>query len=42
LVDWSKWPQAILTDISFVAAGKSRVFCLLLSAKWMLFDQDAR
>jgi hypothetical protein len=42
LVDWSKSPAVILTDISFVAAGKRRDFCLLLSAKWMLFDLDAR
>jgi len=38
LVDWSKSPAAILTDISFVAAGKR----LLLKPKWMLFDLDAR
>jgi hypothetical protein len=33
---------AIVTDISFVAAGKRRGFCLLLNANWMLFDLDAR
>ena len=37
-----KSPAALLPDISFVAAGKRRGFCLLLSAKWMLFDLDAR
>jgi len=42
LVDWSKSPAAILTDISFVAAGKRRDLRLLLSAKWMLVDLDAR
>jgi hypothetical protein len=42
LVDWSKLPAAILTDISFVAAGKRRGSCLLLAAKWMLFDLNVR
>jgi len=42
LVDWSKPAAPILTDISFVAAGKRRGFCLLLSAKWMLSDLDGR
>jgi hypothetical protein len=42
LVDWSKSPAAILADISFVAAGKRRGFCLLLIANWMLFYLDAR
>jgi len=42
LVDWSKSPAAILTDISFVAAGKRRGFCLLLSANLDVFDLNAR